>query len=442
MKHRGICAAALLMCLALLFSAVPACADSLPDAFTVTYKADERLINNKRGFVSKEHITTANAAVSEEINALVDAYDDQYAPVLKTSDNPKRNSRLDIHVVHTVTGTKWVSFLVLARQSYKREQLCSPFTTRAYDMDTGAQLAITDVVQDTDAAWEILGSAVREQLSAYFPDEEADAETLDRLCSKEGLLQTPFMLTPTSLTLHYAASELYPNHPTLMHVTIYYQALADVLTDEARVQTDNSAYSLVALTFDDGPGYTNTARLLNNLRRTGAVATFFLVGSRIDEYMDIARRENDENHSLQSHHYVHTNAEKSSTERIQSYSEKVYKKITEIAGKPPIMMRPPYGLYEPYQKANVNLPIIMWSVDTKDWTGKSASAILSTVKKNVAPGAIILMHDIKDNTAEAAKLTAEYLHKQGYLCVTVEDLFAYYGTELEPNHHYSHADQQ
>lgn len=103
------------------------------------------------------------------------------------------------------------------------------------------------------------------------------------------------------------------------------------------------------------------------------------------------------------------------------------------------MMRPPYGLYEPFQQADVNLPIIMWTVDTKDWTGKSSSAVLSVVKKEVRPGAIILMHDIKDNTAESARLTAEYLHQHGYLCVSVEDLFAFYQVELEPNHHYAYA---
>ena len=194
--------------IALLFSAMPACADSLPDAFTIAYQVDERLINGKRGFVSKEHITAANSAVAAEINALVDAYDEQYAPTLKRSDNPKRNSRLDIHVVHSVTGTRWVSFLVLARQSYARKQLASPFTARAYDMDAGRQLTLTDVVQDTAAAWDILGSAVREQLNAYFPDEEADAAVLDRLCSREGLLETPFMLTPAALTLQLTMQDV------------------------------------------------------------------------------------------------------------------------------------------------------------------------------------------------------------------------------------------
>ena len=122
---------------------------------------------------------------------------------------------------------------------------------------------------------------------------------------------------------------------------------------------------------------------------------------------------------------MHTNTEKSTPERIRNYSQRVYDKIASIAGKPPIMMRPPYGLYEPFQRAKVNLPIIMWTVDTKDWTGKTPSVVLSAIKKDVRPGAIILMH--------------EYLQKHGYLCVTVEDLFAYYHVELEPNHHYAYA---
>lgn len=145
-KHCRILA--LILSLTTLFCALPALGDGLPEAFSVTYKTEDRFVNHKRGFVSKEHIAAANPAVASEINALVDAYDEQYAPALKGSDNPKRNSRLDIHVVHSVTGTKWVSFLVLARQSYARKQLSSPFTARAYDMDTGRPLALTDVVQD------------------------------------------------------------------------------------------------------------------------------------------------------------------------------------------------------------------------------------------------------------------------------------------------------
>lgn len=188
-KHCRILA--LILSLTTLLCVLPALGDGLPEAFSVTYKTEDRFVNHKRGFVSKEHIAAANPAVASEINALVDAYDEQYAPALKGSDNPKRNSRLDIHVVHSVTGTKWVSFLVLARQSYARKQLSSPFTARAYDMDTGRQLVLTDVVQDTPEAWDILSAAVREQLSAYFPNEEANVDTLNPPVLPRGAAQHP-----------------------------------------------------------------------------------------------------------------------------------------------------------------------------------------------------------------------------------------------------------
>lgn len=80
-KHCRILA--LILSLTTLFCALPALGDGLPEAFSVTYKTEDRFVNHKRGFVSKEHIAAANPAVASEINALVDAYDEQYAPALQ-----------------------------------------------------------------------------------------------------------------------------------------------------------------------------------------------------------------------------------------------------------------------------------------------------------------------------------------------------------------------
>ena len=87
----------------------------------------------------------------------------------------------------------------------------------------------------------------------------------------------------------------------------------------------------------------------------------------------------------------------------------------------------------------IGMPNILWSVDTLDWKTRDTDATIKSVKEEAYDGAIILMHDIKDNTAESARMTVEYLQKHGYLCVTVEDLFAYYHVELAPNHHYAYA---
>ena len=430
--------AALLLVLALLPAAAFAeKAASLPAAFRVEYKVMERLEGkSKDHFISKEHVTTAQPQVDTEINALVDDYDALREPEMKTCSNPKRNSRLDIHVIHSVTGDRVVSFLVLARESYKRKQVQSPFTTRTYDMSTGQRLYLADLFPDDSEAWGVIAEAVREGLTNYFPQLETDEEKLSALVSRDALENAEFMLGPVSLSLHYEASVLYEGKPSLMRVVIPYAKLRGMMTDFAERQTDNSNYKMVALTFDDGPSYGTSATLLNNLRHTGTQATFFLVGDRIDEYADIVLREHDENHSLQSHHYKHTDTTKSNNARIQKYTQQFYDTVTKLYGLAPIMLRPPYGLDEPFIKAKVNLPIVQWDVDTKDWTGKAKGAVMSVVRSETKDGSIILMHDIKEKTPDSAKAVAEWLHENGFLCVTVEELFAQYGQEMLPNHNY------
>jgi len=408
----------------------------LPDEFSISYKTLERMIHNNRSFISKEHVTTSQPAVDAIINAAVDAFDEDMGPKLPKYDNPRRNSRLDIHVVHSFSGSSIMSFLVLARESHKRVQQQSPFQCFTFDMSTGEQVTLLDLFPADSAAWDVLAEAVYTQLDAYFPHLETDEEILRSLCTREALENTPFTMGPVSLMLHFEARTLYSKQPSLMRVRIPYNDLRSMMTEFGQQQTDNSMYRMVALTFDDGPSYSETAKLLNNLRHYGAVSTFFLVGDRISEYKDIVLRENDENHSLQSHHFKHTDTTKSTPARIQSYTKQFYDTLSKLTGTTPLMLRPPYGLDEPFREAKVNLPIIQWDVDTKDWTGKSSNGVLSVVKSDTKDGSIILMHDIKEKTPESAKLVAEWLRNNGYVCVTVEDLFEHFGVEMVPNRVY------
>lgn len=406
-------------------------ADSFPAAFRVEYTVKDKL--NEQTYLSWEYVTTAQKSADAEINGLVDRFVAQMGPEMKKAGNPKRNSRLDVHVVNSRSGQSAVSFLVLARESYKRKQIQSPFACRVYDMDTGKQVYLTDLFDDDSEAWEIMAEMVYEELDHYFPQQEADEATLRALCTREALIETPFMLGPVSLSFHYEAKILYPQQPTLMRVTVPYNAIRGFMTEYGERQTDNSNYKMCALTFDDGPDYANTATLLNNLRHAGAQATFFLVGDRIEEYADIAMRENDENHSLQSHHYKHTDTSKSTIPRIQAYTEKMYNVMTKTWGLGPWMLRAPYGIFEYFIKSKLNLPFIEWDVDTKDWTGKSTAAVMSVVREETKDGSIILMHDIKDNTPESAKKAAEWLFDHGFMCVTVEELFIHYQQDMTPN---------
>lgn len=427
----------LILLLACPLSALAEKRSSLPEALLVEYKTAERTEGkNKDRFISKDQIKTAQPAVDAEINGLADQFDAAMSAEMKGCANPKRNSRLDIHIVYSISGERCVSFLVLARESYKRVQQRSPFETRTYDMSTGEQLALTRFFAPDSSAWAVLSQRVYDQLKAFFPKEEAEESALRALSDPEALKTAPFTLGPVTLSFHFEARALYPEHASLLRVSIPYADVREMMTDFGRRETDNSMYKMVALTFDDGPAYAPSATLLNHLRRAGAKATFFLVGDRINEYKDIVLRENDEGHSLQSHHYKHTDTTKSTPARIQAYTQRFYDALTGLTGSAPSMLRPPYGLDKPFAQAKVNLPIIQWDVDTKDWTGKSAAAVLSVVRNETKDGSIILMHDIKEKTPESARAVLEWLKERGYLCVSVEELALQYGQELLPNHVY------
>ena len=197
-------------------------AAGFPAFFQVKYKVEERKFNGDRCFVSKEHVTTALSQVDEEINALVDGFDDALAGQMTPdkSKNPKRNSRLDIHVVNTRSGESALSFLVMARETYQRKQKQSPIAARVYDMATGQKITLNDLFPQDSEAWTVLADAVRETLNAYFPAQTADPEALNALCTREALLETPFMLGPVCLSLHYEARALYPKQGSLMRVTV------------------------------------------------------------------------------------------------------------------------------------------------------------------------------------------------------------------------------
>ena len=74
--------------------------------------------------------------------------------------------------------------------------------------------------------------------------------------------------------------------------------------------------------------------------------------------------------------------------------------------------------------------MILWSVDTEDWMGKSAEEMIRETAENVRDGDIILMHDISDDGLAGAAGMIDELRRMGYTLLTVDDLFACRNLEL------------
>ena len=350
-----------------------------------------------------------------------------------------KNSRLDVEIRYSRTGMSWMSFLIQARRTYHRALTGQKIVSRTYDMETGERILLSDLFPEDSPAWDALSEKARETISAYFPDEEPDGETLARATAPDALRDADFTLHGMSLVLHYPAEDFYPTHFTLIEVTLMYPEIRGWMTEEALRQTDNASYyKFAAFTFDDGPARTNSTLVLQNLMTAGIRGTFFVIGNRISQYADLVQREHDEGHSVAAHNWHHGNVKKSSASALRQMPQKVDKAMTAAIGIPAPYDRVPYGLYNQMIKAKVGWAYIQWSLDTYDWRKLPTAKVVSRIKAQLSDGDIILMHDIKDNTPDSVLQAAEWMQENGYMLLTVDELFAKDGIELKPNTVYWH----
>lgn len=204
----------------------------------------------------------------------------------------------------------------------------------------------------------------------------------------------------------------------------------DCYFDENGVYDSTKEPPLVALTFDDGPGQ-YTDKLLDCLEENGAKATFYMLGQNVERYPDIVKRMHDLGMELSNHTYDHKDLAKLTQSQITEEIEKTSSLIQDAAGVLPDTLRPPGGSYNDTVQKLAGMPIVKWSIDTKDWKTKSEDQTYQCVMDNVEDGSIVLMHDIHEWSVDAAIRLITDLIEEGYKLVTVQELAQAKGITLE-----------
>ena len=187
-------------------------------------------------------------------------------------------------------------------------------------------------------------------------------------------------------------------------------------------ERDLKGKKLVALTFDDGPSPSTTPTLLNILSEKNTLATFFMLGFMANNSPDIVKRAEREGHEIASHTMYHQNLVWLSPTDIGNDINEAKSTFSNILGHTPVLTRPPYGNLNDAVRSSAGTPLILWSVDTRDWESHDASAIVSTALSQVHDGAIILMHDIYSTSVDAVPNLIDSLRAEGYEFTTVSEL--------------------
>lgn len=188
---------------------------------------------------------------------------------------------------------------------------------------------------------------------------------------------------------------------------------------------------MIALTFDDGPG-PYTMQLLEQLEAHHSRATFFLVGRNIGKYPEVLSKMAEIGCELGNHTTNHARLSQFPAETIIYEIQSTNESIQSIVGQQErILVRPPYGATNETVQYSANAPLIMWSVDTRDWELKDVALVRDYVLNTAKDGEIILLHDIHETTVQAALEFIPQLVKQGYQIVTVSDMAKARGVSLE-----------
>mgnify|MGYP004518105645 FL=1 len=189
----------------------------------------------------------------------------------------------------------------------------------------------------------------------------------------------------------------------------------------------------VFLTFDDGPSETVTIPILETLKNEGIKATFFVLGSRVELYPELVKKEYDEGHYIASHGYSHEYSKIYASP--QSVLEEYNKTLTAIQNAlgdqtyNPHLFRFPGGYtggkYAEIKKEAAellkqnNITYVDWNSLTSDAAGaKTTEQFLSEIDKTVGKknSIVLLMHDAgnKKATAEALPQIISYFKERGF----------------------------
>jgi peptidoglycan/xylan/chitin deacetylase (PgdA/CDA1 family) len=187
---------------------------------------------------------------------------------------------------------------------------------------------------------------------------------------------------------------------------------------------------VVALTYDDGPGAgtQGTPAILALLAEHGARATFFVLGEEVRKRPEVLRSAARAGMEIENHGDRHVNMATLGPGALRRVIAAGATAIERETGKRPHFLRPPFGAQDARVRAVAHAQgerVVIWSVDTRDWTNPGSGLIVQRVLGQLRPGAIVLLHDggaDRSQTVEATRQLLPALQARGYRVVTLDRL--------------------
>lgn len=160
----------------------------------------------------------------------------------------------------------------------------------------------------------------------------------------------------------------------------------------------------IALTFDDGPDPDGTPAVLEALERLGATATFFMLGTQVARYPQVAAAVVAAGHEAAVHGFSHRNHLARGPAEVCRDVACAASLVAAVTGTQPIWFRPPYGVLTSASLVaarRAGLRPVLWTAWGRDWEDRSPAWVAATVGRQLRSGGTVLLHDSDCATAVA-----------------------------------------
>ena len=176
----------------------------------------------------------------------------------------------------------------------------------------------------------------------------------------------------------------------------------------------------IYLTFDEGYENGYTPKILDVLKVNNVKAVFFITGPYLKDHQDLVRRMIEEGHTVGNHTIHHPSLPSLSEQDVEEEVLGLDRAFHEKFGKNMKYLRPPKGEYNEKTLAITNAlgyKNLFWSFAYDDWyrdKSRGADYAYNIVMKNLHNGAVLLLHAVSKDNADALDRIIKGAIDKGY----------------------------
>ena len=188
-----------------------------------------------------------------------------------------------------------------------------------------------------------------------------------------------------------------------------------------------SQNKVLYLTFDCGYENGYTSKILDVLKEKNVNAAFFCTLPQVKENPDLIKRMIDEGHIVGNHSVTHPSFAEISTEQIKEEVLGMDEFLRENFNYSEPYFRFPKGEYNENALnviGSLGYTSVFWSLAYADWDlnkQKGADFAYETVVSRLHPGAVILLHSVSPDNANALSKIIDKAREEGYEFCSLRD---------------------